>query len=147
MKTISKLFAILFGMAVIASNTAMAESAQFTPLNFNDSTAIRTSSTSSSSTASQAIPTDKNALLDPSQVTGGSKMQNAILQLDNAQIEVRNQLLQSKTTYTEVDSRLKATKAERKAAKRKMKQAEKRIKNIEKAKVKIRKNFEQKINL
>ncbi len=144
MKKISKMLTVLLGLMIVSSSAAVADTAQFTPLNFNDSTAIRTSN--STSTA-QSIPTDKNALLDPSQVTGGSKMQNAILQLDNAQIEVRNQLLNYRTTFTEVDSRLKATKAERKAAKKKIKQAEKRIKNLEKAKTKIRKNFEQKINL
>lgn len=144
MKKISKLFAILLGMVIVSSSAVMAESTQFTPLNFNDSAAIRTNT---ASTNSVIAPTDKNALLDPSQVTGGSKMQNAILQLDNAQTEVRNQLLNYRTTYTEVDSRMRATKAERKAAKKKVKQAEKRIKNLEKAKTKIRKNFEQKINL
>lgn len=146
MKKISKLFALTLSMMIASSSFVLAETTQFTPLNFNDSSAIRTSG-STTSTAAVATDTKGPVMLDPAQVTGGTKMQNAILQLDNAQIEVRNQLLNYRTNYTEIDSKYKSTISERKAAKKKIKQAEKRIKNLEKAKTKIRKNFEQKINM
>ena len=113
-------------------------------MNFDESNAIKPSNT----TITKATVDQKGTvMLDPSQVTGGTKMQNAILQLDNAQIEVRNQLLNYRTNYTEIDGKYKTTKAERKEAKKKIRQAEKRIKNLERAKTKIRKNFEQKINM
>ncbi len=148
MKNLSRIFTLVLGTMIITSGLAMAESTQFTPLNFDDSTAIRTTTTTSSTASSSVLTgTSGNTMLDPSQVTGGTKMQNAILQLDNAQIEVRNQLLNYKTNYEALDAQLKQVKADRKAAKKQVKQAEKRIKNLDKAKSKIRKNFEQKINM
>ena len=87
MKNLSKLFAIALGV-VFAGTTVMAETTQFTPLNFSDSTSVSTSTKSAVTTDTQG-----NVLLDPSQVTGGTKMQNAILQIDNAQVEIRNKLL------------------------------------------------------
>lgn len=142
MKKISKLYAIALGL-VFAGNIALAETTQFTPLNFSDSTSVTTTSTSS------VLPTDTkgNVLLDPSKVTGGTKMQNAILQIDNAQVEIRNKLLEYRTNYAKIDSQYESTKAERKTAKKQIKQAEKKIKNLERDKKNIRKNFEQKNNL
>jgi chromosome segregation ATPase len=141
MKKFAKLFAITLSVMAVTAGIAAAET-KFTPLNFGDSTPVKT-------TAVQKATVDANGevLLDPSQVTGGTKMQSAILQLDNAQVEVRNQLLNYRTSFSELDNKYKTVKTERKAAKKKIKQAEKRIKNLEKAKKKIRKNFEQKINM
>ena len=141
MKKLSRLFAITFGVMVVTAGIAAAET-KFTPLNFGDSTPVKTSTVQKATVDSKG-----EVLLDPSQVTGGTKMQNAILQLDNAQIEVRNQLLNHRTSYSELDGKYKTIKAERNAAKKKIKQAEKRINNLEKSKKKIRKNFEQKINM
>ncbi len=145
MKRFSKVFTLAMGLMVMSTGLAMAET-QFTPLNFDDNSTIRTTSTPTytSTTATEAKGSD---LLDPSQVTGGTKMQNAMLQIDNAQVEVRNKLLNYKNSYAEIDARYKTTKAERKAAKKQIKLAEKKIKNLEKAKDKIRKNFERKINI
>lgn len=140
MKKLAKLLSITFGLMVVTAGIAAAET-KFTPLNFGDSKPVTT-------TVQKATVDSKGeVLLDPSQVAGGVKMQNAILQLDNAQIEVRNQLLNYRTNYSELDSKYQTVRAERKAANKKIKQAEKRIKNLERAKKKIRKNFEQKINM
>jgi len=141
MKNLSKLITGTLGVMMISSGLAMAET-KFTPLNFDDA------NTPATTTITKATVDQKGTvMLDPSQVTGGSKMQNAILQLDNAQIEVRNQLLNYRTNYTEIDNKYQVTREERKAAKKKIKQAEKQIKNLEKAKTKIRTNFEQKNNM
>ena len=108
MKNVLKLFTLTLGILIISNGFAMAESTQFTPLNFDDSTAIRTNTTTSSTST---VTNNKGPImLDPSQVTGGTKMQNAILQLDNAQVEVRNQLLNYKTNYTNLDNKYKQTK-------------------------------------
>ena len=141
MKNLSKLFAIALGV-VFAGTTVMAETTQFIPLNFSDSTSVSTSTKSAVTTDTQG-----NVLLDPSQVTGGTKMQNAILQIDNAQVEIRNKLLEYRTNYAKIDSQYESTKAERKNAKKKNKQAEKKIKNLERDKKNIRKNFERKNNI
>ena len=146
MKRFSKVFALALGAMIVSSSLVMAET-QFTPLNFDDSSSIRTTSSTSSPVYTSNPDAKGTDLLDPSQVTGGTKMQNAMLQLDNAQVEVRNKLLNYKNKYAEIDSRYKSTKEDRKAAKKQIKLAEKKIKNIDKKKEKIRKNFERKINL
>ena len=68
-------------------------------------------------------------------------IQNAILQLDNAQVDIRNDLLNCKTKYADVDAQYKLVKTERKALKKQVSTIEKRIKEIDKAKEKIRKNM------
>ncbi len=142
MKRLSKLCTIALGL-VFVSNVALAETTEFTPLNFSDSTTV----TSTPKTTIITTDTKGNVMLDPSQVTGGTKMQNAILQIDNAQVEVRNKLLEYRTEYAKIDSQYEVTKTERKNAKKKIKQEEKKIKNLEKVKKNIRKNFEQKNNI
>ena len=68
-------------------------------------------------------------------------MQSAISELDNAQVEVRNELLNYKTKYSEVDAQYNALKTERSNLAKQVKATEKRIKQLDKAKEKIRKNM------
>ena len=72
---------------------------------------------------------------------GNGNIQNAIQQLDNAQVDIRNDLLNCKTKYADVDAQYKLIKTERKALKKQVNAIEKRIKEIDKAKEKIRKNM------
>lgn len=145
MKKLSKIFALTLGLLMLSGTIAMAET-KFTPLNFDDSSSVKTTS-ATSSTAVSSVDAKGTDLLDPSQVVAGPKMQNSILQIDNAQIELRNKLLNYKTNYTQIDSRYQTAKAERTAAKKQIKYTEKKIKNLDNAKKKIRKNFERKINI
>lgn len=144
MKKLSKIFALALGLLMLSGTIAMAET-KFTPLNFDDSSSVKTTATPS--TSINSVDAKGTDLLDPSQVVAGPKMQNSILQIDNAQIELRNKLLNYKTNYTQIDSRYQTAKAERTAAKKQIKYAEKKIKNLDNAKKKIRKNFERKINI
>ncbi|HCB10952.1 MAG TPA: hypothetical protein DEO94_02145 [Cyanobacteria bacterium UBA11991] len=140
----TKTLATVLCFTVLSAGCAMADTS-FTPLNFDDSNAVKAPATTTSKTVSgvQAKGTD---MLDPAQVTGGAKMQDAILQIDNAQVEVRNNLLNYKAKYAEIDARYQSTKAERTAMKKQIQQAGKKIKNLDNAKNKIRKNFERKSN-
>jgi len=142
---LSKIFASLLCLSVLSAGMAMAEPS-FTPLNFDESNAVKAPVTTTSRTVSgvQAKGTD---LLDPAQVTGGTKMQTAITEIDRAQMEVRNNLLNYKAKYSEIDSKYQTTKAERAAMRKQIRQAEKKIKNLDKAKKSIRKNFERKSNI
>ena len=142
---LSKIFASLLCVLVFSVGSAMAETS-FTPLNFDESNAVKAPATTTSRTVSgvQAKGTD---LLDPAQVTGGTKMQTAITEIDKAQMEVRNNLLNYKAKYAEIDSKYQTTKAERAAMRKQVRQAEKKIKNLDKAKNTIRKNFERKSNI
>ena len=146
MKKTLKIFTLAVAVVFTACTIAKAEP-KFTPLNFEDSAKIKTSTSSSGATTTAKSGQSGTIILDPSQVTGGSKMQSAILQLDNAEVDVRNKLLNYRANYAEIDGKYQTTKEERKAAKKKIKQAEKQIKNMESAKKKIRKNFEQKNNV
>lgn len=141
MKKISKLIALTLGLIIATGSVVMAET-KFTPLNFDDSTSVKPATTTT--TTVDAKGTD---LLDASQVVAGTKMQNSILQIDNAQVEIRNKLLNYKSNYAEIDARYNTTKAERKAAKKQIKYAEKKIKNLDNAKKKIRKNFQRNMNI
>ena len=141
-----KKFSLLLGLILVTCTIACAETTSFTPLNFDESNAVKTPVTTTSKTVS-GVEGKGTDLLDPAQVTGGAKMQDAILQIDNAQVEVRNKLLNYKANYAEIDSKYETTKAQRKAAKKQIKQAEKKIKNLDKAKDKIRKNFERRENI
>jgi len=110
---------------------AYADGNAFTPLNFND-TAYGTSNNSTGSVVN-TIP--------EGEATGNGNIQNAIQQLDNAQIDIRNELLNTKTKYADIDAQYKLVKTERAALKKQVRSVEKRIKEIENAKEKIRKNM------
>ena len=110
MKKLSKIFALTLGLLMLSGTIAMAET-KFTPLNFDDSSSVKTTATPS--TSINSVDAKGTDLLDPSQVVAGPKMQNSILQIDNAQIELRNKLLNYKTNYTQIDSRYQTAKAER----------------------------------
>ena len=123
---------IALGLAFMVSNVAYADGNAFTPLNFNDtaygkSTGIYPAQTTSAIAEAEAI--------------GNGNIQNAISQLENAQIDIRNDLLNCKTKFADVDAQYKLIKSERTALKKQVKSIEKRIKDIDKAKERIRKNM------
>lgn len=141
---LSKIFASVLCVSILTTGIAMAETS-FTPLNFDESNAVKAPATTTSRTVS-GVEAKSTDLLDPAQVTGGNNMQNAITQIDNAQMEVRNNLLNYKSKYAEIDAKYTTTKAERAAMRKQIRQAERKIKNLDKAKKSIRKNFERKSN-
>ena len=119
------------------SAAVYADGNAFTPLNFDDTvygTPIRTSATSSN-----VKPV--NAPVAADEPAGNAKLQSAITQLDNAQVDVRNELLNYKSKYSDVDAQYTAVKAERKALQKQIKSIERRIKKIDKQKENIRKNM------
>lgn len=93
----------IFTMTLFAacSTIALADGNAFTPLNFDD-----TAYGVSKQTAVQAVQ---------NQQVGNENLQNAILQLDNAQVDVRNQLLDCKTKFAEIDAQYRTIKQERDA--------------------------------
>jgi len=120
-KTLVALCILMFsGVAFADADTA------FTPLDFNN--------TGSSSN----VPV---TTLSETEAVGNGNIQNAILQLDNAQVDIRTELQNYRAKYADVDAQYKLIKAERASLNKQVKAVEKRIKNIEKAKEKIRKNM------
>lgn len=119
------------GVLFLACSTAaMADGSAFTPLNFDDASYGVPKTTTSTVTTTSA-----------QDVVGNDKMQSAILQLDNAQVDVRNDLLNYKAKYSDVDAQYQLIKAERKALDKQIKTIERRIKQIDKTKETIRKNM------
>ena len=135
---------IVLTMAMFATMTgiAMADGNAFTPLNFNDTqygNPAPTSTTATTSVAKKAATQTASSV--EGDAVGNGNIQNAILQLDNAQVDIRNDLLNCKTKYADVDAQYKLIKTERQALKKQVKTVEKRIKEIDRAKEKIRKNM------
>lgn len=124
---------LVLGLSLVLSSAAHADGNAFTPLNFNDTAYGKPVPTS---LGGQTI----NAIAE-SEAIGNGNIQNAISQLENAQVDIRNDLLNCKTKFADVDAQYKLIKTERAALKKQVKTVEKRIKEIEKAKEKIRKNM------
>lgn len=135
-KTFRK-FALSLSVLMACSGIAFADGNAFTPLNFDDTAyGVRTSSTA---TSTQKTTTPVSATnLEPA---GNANLQNAILKLDSAQVDVRNELLNYKSKYSDIDAKYQAIKAERKTLNKQVKDTEKRIKKIDKQKEAIRKNM------
>lgn len=74
-------------------------------------------------------------------VEDANKLQGALLQLDSAQVDIRNNLVQYKNEYSDIDNQYKLIKAQRKAKKQQVKDTEKRIKTLDKTKENIRKSM------
>ena len=128
-----KKIAYVLGLSLIFSTAAYADGNAFTPLNFND-TAYTTNTLSSYSAQAANAVAEAEAI-------GNGNIQNAITQLENAQVDIRNDLLNCKTKFADVDAQYKLIKSERTALKKQVKSIEKRIKDIDKAKERIRKNM------
>lgn len=70
-----------------------------------------------------------------------NNLQNALMQLDGAQVEIRNQLIQYKSEYSNIDNQYKLIKEQRVQKAKLIKETEKKIKNLDSTKEKIRKNM------
>ena len=127
-----KKFILSAGCLLVISGMAYADGSAFTPLNFNDTSYGNGSD--SSSMSSFVTPISDEAI-------GNGNIQNAISQLENAQVDIRNDLLNCKTKFSDVDAQYKLIKAERNALKKQIRSVERRIKDIDNAKEKIRKNM------
>lgn len=125
---------VALGISLAVSSAVYADGNAFTPLNFNDTTYAKPVTTSSYSAQATSAIAEAEAI-------GNGNIQNAISQLENAQIDIRNDLLNCKTKYADVDAQYKLIKSERAALKKQVTTIEKRIKEIDKAKERIRKNM------
>ena len=116
----------------VLSAAVYADGNAFTPLNFNDT------SYGQGGSSSAIVPNYANM---NEEAIGNGNIQNAISQLENAQADIRNDLLNCQTKYADVDAQYKLIKAERDALKKQMRTIERRINDIDRAKERIRKNM------
>ena len=141
-----KIKKITLAMAIIGVFAGCANANNiFTPLNFGDAqyTTISSAPKIAADTTSIRSNTQTQATkVDKVIYTAGSKnMQTAISELDNAQVQVRNELLNYKTKYSEVDAKYTAIKTERSNLSRQIRECERKIRRLDNAKEKIRKNM------
>ena len=66
---------------------------------------------------------------------------NALFELDSAQVNIRNELLDYKAKYQEIDTQYQLIKEQRKVLGNQIKSVERKINDIEKSKNKIRKTM------
>lgn len=149
MKKCIKLLLTLAAFSTL-SNIAFADGNAFTPLDFTDSSpkvtpvADKTYSNPISNAWSKVVPAKKPA--DISTVSGeipvgNDNIQNAILELDNAQVGIRNDLLNYKAKYADIDAQYKLIKNERSMIHKQVVSIERRIKKIDRDKESLRKNM------
>ena len=134
--------------AMLTSAPAFADGLVFDPQSYPvskaENQAIYTGSKYQTSSVYAAEPVNTKAVTDISNQTSrqNTNMQNALFQLDSAQTDIRNQLLDARAKYVEIDNQYKMIKEQRKIQKQLVKDSEKRIKDIEKTKLEIRKNMQ-----
>lgn len=129
---------LLVASILLCSGVAFADGNAFTPLNFDETPSISSTQTKQSAVESAVKATN---VTQAEEALGNGNIQNAILQLDNAQVDIRNDLLNLKTKYADVDAQYKLVKNERSALKKQINAVQKRINAIDKAKESIRKNM------
>lgn len=114
------------------SGAAFADGMMFEPVDVNY-TPVTTS------VGAKTVTVEDGSLI---QAASTEKFQNAILQLDAVQVELRNNYLAYKEKYQQIDAQYQQVKAERKATAKTVKAMEKKIKQIESTKSKIRKTMQ-----
>lgn len=124
-------------ISVMTISFALAEEYTFEPVE------IAVPQNIDSSTVVSAQDNDIQAIKALSAVSeqNSEKFQNALLELDSVQVDLRDKLLEYKTQYAELDAQYNKYKTERAAMKKVVNQTEKRIKSIDKRKQQIRKDM------
>lgn len=152
-----KIYRILITIATFAATTtlALADGSAFTPLNFDDASysapktppaaaAPKASTNPISNALSKVMPSKNTPALDASateNVVGNSNIQNAILELDNAQVGIRNDLLNYKAKYADVDAQYRLIKNERSMLHKQIVSIERRLRDIDRTKERIRRSM------
>lgn len=152
-----KLYRIILAIATFAatSTLALADGSAFTPLNFDETSysvpqsvtptaTPKTPANPLSNALSKVMPKNSTPSLDMASgenAVGNSNIQNAILELDNAQVGIRNDLLNYKAKYADVDAQYRLIKNERDMLHKQVVSIERRIRNIDRTKERIRRNM------
>ena len=102
---------------------------------------VKTTSTTPTITKVSASTSNAQNTVNMNNSVESNNLQNALMQLDGAQVEIRNQLLQYKTEYTDLDNQYKVIKEQRAAKAKQVRETEKKIKDLDSTKEKIRKNM------
>ena len=137
---------VLALMTVFTTGIALADGMVFDPTEFeiNTETTPTTKVTKPDMGSNAKIESNIKEASSYSQnsVSGQStSFNNALFELDSAQVNIRNELLEYKAKYQEVDTQYQLSKEQRRVLAEQIKSVEKRIKDIEKSKSQIRKTM------
>ena len=147
-----KKFLVLTLFMAMATGIAFADGMVFDPTEFEITETTPTKTTVKDNFGSNAAQAEANAKIESNikeastysqnSVSGQTtNFNNALYELDNAQVNIRNELLEYKAKYQEVDTQYQLIKEQRRVLGEQIKAVEKRIKNIEKSKNDIRKTM------
>lgn len=147
-----KNFIISLLAVFVVAGYAMANGMVFDPTQYSSTSDIQVSKTSTSNVTNSAaklpstttingnIQTQSNLAQDTISDQSGN-FNNALFELDAAQVNMRNELLEYKAKYQEVDTQYQLIKEQRRVLGNQIKTVEKRIKDIERSKSQIRKTM------
>ena len=134
---------ILSIITVFTAGAALAEGMVFDPAEYQvnpETNEISATKIPANSTIESNIQTSSSYAQDT--VSGQStNFNNALFELDSAQVNIRNELLEYKAKYQEVDTQYKLIKEQRRVLDEQIKSVERRIKSIERSKNQIRKTM------
>lgn len=146
-----KLLFFITIITIAAAQTAFAEGMVFDPTEYPVIENIPIQKVSSISTPSveqqQTYRNIENNIKESSTVSRDAlseqndNFNDALYKLDNAQVNIRNELLEYQTKYQEVDTQYRLIKEQRKVLGDQIKAMQKRINSIEKSKQNIRKTM------
>jgi len=128
---------IVMGFIACACQTAIANTMPYEPV-FETMPISESTQTESSMTK---IATSETTTPEIANTAENANLQSAMIQLDSAQVEIRNQLIQYKSEYSDLDKSYKLVKQQRAAKAKLIRETERKIKSIESTKQKIRKNM------
>ena len=128
--------ALLFGICATTANIALADGMVFDPVDFPAPPKAAETTSTIAPEVTKTTDITKEIVSK-----GNDNFQNALFQLDSAQVEIRNSLLEYKSKYTDIDNQYKLIKNERKVLGKQVKEIESKIKDIDKTKERIRKNI------
>lgn len=134
-----KKFLILSIILAMTSGIALADGMVFDPTEYQATT---TQKGAVQSNASIEKKTQASSTYAQDAISGqNSNFDKALFELDSAQVNIRNELLDYKAKYQEVDTQYKLIKEQRRVLGDQIKTIERRIKEIERSKSQIRKTM------
>lgn len=147
-----KNFLILTSLLIFTAGSVLANGMVFDPTEYPAVDEIPISKTNSNYATNSAaqLPTNKSidesikasATLSQDAVSSqNGNFNNALFELDSAQVNIRNQLLDYQAKYQEVDTQYQLIKEQRRVLNNQIKSVERKIKSIERSKENIRKNM------
>ena len=140
---------ILAAMFLVSTSAALADGMVFDPTEYPATEEIPVSKTISAPSSSQiqANRHIENNIKESSTISQDAvsnqngNFNNALFELDSAQVNIRNELLEHQAKYQEVDTQYQLIKEQRKVLASQIKAIKNRIKAIEKSKQNIRKTM------